>query len=230
VPFGRRLDLFAQGNVPLRGDAVSTPDAFSHALHTANIWLADVSKALGTDDRHHAQRVLRAWLHVLRDRLSVESAAKFAAQLPELLRGIYYSGWEPHRAPITYRTDQFTFRFAAEAGIPAAQVGATAAAVTAALGKHLSPGQLSEALAEFPADLRTILTDELPPVAHAAPADELDRRVHRLEDQLNGLTQAVRALAHGLDNAQLTGFDPTHSARAARLADEILLATTHLAA
>jgi uncharacterized protein (DUF2267 family) len=208
---------------------MSTPDAFSHAVHTANIWLADVSKALDSEDRHHTQRVLRAWLHIMRDRLSVESAAKFAAQLPELLRGIYYSGWEPHRAPITYRADQFVHRFAAEAGIPVAQAGTTAAAVTSALGKHLSGGQLSEALAEFPADLRAILTDGYAATPQPTAAEGLEHRVLRLEDHVGNLTEALRALAHGLDNAQLTGFDPTHAARAARLADD-LLATTHAGA
>ncbi len=206
---------------------MSTPDAFSHAVNTANVWLSDVSRALGTEDRHYAQRVLRAWLHVVRDRLSVESAAKFAAQLPELLRGVYYNGWEPHRVPITYQVDQFVLRFAAEAGIPSTQVSAAAAAVTSALGRHLSAGQLPEALASFPADLRSILTQGQTEAPQPAPTHVLEERVLRMEGQVGSLTEALRALTHGLDNAQLTGFDPTHAARAARLADEILLTAAH---
>ena len=37
----------------------------------------------------YAYRVLRAVLHALRDRVTVDVAAKFAAQLPTLLRGVY---------------------------------------------------------------------------------------------------------------------------------------------
>ena len=58
------------------------------SIGKANAWLADIDAGFGTSDRHLAYRVLRAWLHCLRDRLSVEVAAHFAAQLPELLRGL----------------------------------------------------------------------------------------------------------------------------------------------
>jgi uncharacterized protein (DUF2267 family) len=45
-------------------------DAFDHMMHTAHAWLADVAAAFGTEDRRFAYRVLRAWLHTLRDRLT----------------------------------------------------------------------------------------------------------------------------------------------------------------
>jgi len=63
------------------------------SIDKGNNWLADIDAGFGTSDRHFAYRVLRAWLHCLRDRLSVEVAAHFAAQLPELLRGVFFDGW-----------------------------------------------------------------------------------------------------------------------------------------
>lgn len=62
------------------------------SIERVNTWLADIDAGFGTSDRHLAYRVLRAWLHCLRDRLSVEVAAHFAAQLPELLRGTFFDG------------------------------------------------------------------------------------------------------------------------------------------
>ncbi|MFI8891646.1 DUF2267 domain-containing protein [Streptomyces paradoxus] len=35
-------------------------------------------------------------LHPLRDRLPVETAVQFGAQLPTLVRGVYYDGWRPY--------------------------------------------------------------------------------------------------------------------------------------
>jgi uncharacterized protein (DUF2267 family) len=35
----------------------------------------------------------------LRDRLTVEEAVDLRAQLPLIIRGIYYERWQPHRVP-----------------------------------------------------------------------------------------------------------------------------------
>ena len=210
-------------------------DPFNHALHTANTWLADVGAGLGTRDRRYTYSVVRAWLHILRDRLTVDAAAKFGAQLPELLRGVYYDGWEPNKAPVKYHVDQYVERFAAQAGIPAVQVPTTAATITGVIADRMSPGQVSETLAELPTDLRATMTGTgtgsgSGPVRRAAtsvtpPAPTHDR-MDRLEDQINSLTEAVRALARGVEGGQLagSGVNVADIGRAARFADEILIA------
>jgi uncharacterized protein (DUF2267 family) len=62
------------------------------SIDKTNTWLAEIASEFGTEDRRLAYRVTRAWLHELRDRLPVPIAANFAAQLPELLRGVFYDG------------------------------------------------------------------------------------------------------------------------------------------
>ena len=61
--------------------------SLDRSIGKSNAWLAGIEEGFGTHDRRLAYRVVRAWLHSLRDRLTVEVAAHFAAQLPELLRG-----------------------------------------------------------------------------------------------------------------------------------------------
>jgi uncharacterized protein (DUF2267 family) len=61
-----------------------------HSIDKTNAWLAEIAAEFGTEDRQFAYRVTRTWLHALRDRLPVQVAANFAAQLPELLRGVFY--------------------------------------------------------------------------------------------------------------------------------------------
>ena len=47
-------------------------------------------------------------LHALRDRLTVDEASHLGAQLPMLVRGIYYEGWKPAATPHRERTlDEF---------------------------------------------------------------------------------------------------------------------------
>lgn len=205
-------------------------DNFHHAVHTANKWLADVAAAFGTGDRRYAYRVLRAWLHTLRDRLTVESTAKFSSQLPELLRGMYYDGWEPHKVPIKYGPDEYVRRFAYEARVPIDEVRPAAATVAAAISAHLSPGQLEEALKQLPEVLRTTIAGPAPaapePARAAGPAarpeESVSDRLAALEGQVSTVADALRTLAEGLEESPLTGVGDTH-ARAARLAAEILM-------
>jgi len=130
---------------------------FEHAIHTANIWLKAVAEALETEDRHFANRALRTWLHMLRDRLTIDAAAHFAAQLPELLRGVYYDGWDPSNVPVKYDREAFVSRFVHEAKVTAEEVPGIVSAVTSAVRQHFSPGQLETALQQLPHDVRTLL-------------------------------------------------------------------------
>jgi len=59
-------------------------------------------RSSGTQDKRYAYRALRAVMHAIRDRLTVDETAQLAAQLPELIRGIYYEGWDPSRTPASY--------------------------------------------------------------------------------------------------------------------------------
>lgn len=131
---------------------------FDHAVQTASTWVHDISREFDTDDRHFAYRVLRAWLHALRDRLPVETAAHFAAQLPELLRDVYYEGWNPNAVPEKYDAQEYVSRFAREANISVADVHRAAPAVMTAVLRHLSPGQVDKVLDRLPEDIRALLS------------------------------------------------------------------------
>ncbi|GAB3848917.1 DUF2267 domain-containing protein [Dactylosporangium cerinum] len=208
---------------------------FDRAVHTSNTWLTDVATALDTDDIRFAHRVLRAWLHALRDRLTVDSAAKFGAQLPELLRGIYYDGWVPSKAPIKYGSDEFSLRFAEEARIATKDVRGAISATTRALADHLSPGLMTETLAQLPAHVRALLTGPVTAQTGTAPTASATRpaevpstppeRFAHLEDQVSTLTEALQTLARSLENSRMRGLDTDSVARAARLADEIIMAS-----
>ncbi|EQD85005.1 hypothetical protein N599_17185 [Saccharopolyspora erythraea D] len=131
---------------------------FEHAVQTASAWVHDVGREFDTDDRHFAYRVLRTWLQTLRDRLPVETAAHFAAQLPELLRGVYYEGWNPSAVPEKYDAQEYVSRFAVSANISVQDVHRAAPAVTAVALRHLSPGQVDKVLDRLPEEIRALLS------------------------------------------------------------------------
>src|SRR5262245_9160512 len=74
-------------------------EVFDTTVNQTNSWLNEVLEVAGWRDRHKAYLAMRATLHALRDRLTVEEVAQLAAQLPMLMRGFYYEGWDPTRKP-----------------------------------------------------------------------------------------------------------------------------------
>lgn len=132
-------------------------DSLDRSIEKTNAWLGDVAASFGTEDRRLAYRVTRSWLHTLRDRLPVPIAAHVAAQLPELLRGVFYEGWNPSKVPIKYSKEEYIARFARDAQIHHTEVPRAGRLVTSAFGRHLSAGALNEALGALPADIRNLV-------------------------------------------------------------------------
>lgn len=69
-------------------------------------WLKDVQRSLQLKNEQDAYVALRSVLHVLRDRLTPEEAVDLGAQLPALLRGIYYEGWRLSKKPLKTRSQK----------------------------------------------------------------------------------------------------------------------------
>ena len=65
-------------------------EVFDSMIHKTNVWLKDLMEILDCPDRHQAYLALRATLHALRNRLTIEETAQLAAQLPMLIRGFYH--------------------------------------------------------------------------------------------------------------------------------------------
>jgi uncharacterized protein (DUF2267 family) len=61
---------------------------FDTTLSRTNAWLNDLMSVLGWQERQKAYLALRATLHALRDRLTVEEVAQFGAQLPMMIRHV----------------------------------------------------------------------------------------------------------------------------------------------
>ena len=110
-------------------------NTFDKTVQESNLWLKDVMERLDTRDRHHAYSTLRAVLHALRDRIGPESPAHLGAQLPMLLRGLFYEGWDPTGKPS--KAPAFLAHIAKE--LPRAAEGEVEQGVTAVfdvLSKH----------------------------------------------------------------------------------------------
>jgi len=79
-------------------------DVFDKTVQEAYEWIHEVMEETGLDDRHYALQALRGVLHAVRDELTTDQNAHLSAQLPTLLRGLYYEGWDPSRTPAADRS------------------------------------------------------------------------------------------------------------------------------
>ncbi|KAB0266261.1 DUF2267 domain-containing protein [Microvirga brassicacearum] len=73
-------------------------DVVDKTLQATNLWLKEISDELGPD-RKVAWKVLSVVLHKLRDRIPVELSTHLGAELPLLVRGVYYDQFEPAKQP-----------------------------------------------------------------------------------------------------------------------------------
>ncbi len=145
-------------------------DVFDRAVQRANEWLIDLAEELGKDDdRPYAYRVLRTYLHIVRDRVTPEQAVDFASQLPLLLCGVFYDGWHPTTTPATYR-DAATFLDRLVDGAQLAgptEASIVAEATTRMLRRRMAASQVDELLDALPEAIRRVLQPR-PPAAQAA--------------------------------------------------------------
>ncbi len=136
-------------------------DVIDRSVEKAHVWINDMGKELGEKDSQAAYRALRACLHAIRDRLTVDEAAQLAAQMPLLIRGIYYENWRPSATPVRYRDlDAFLARISEEAHL----AGETEASYVASAGarvlhRHISEGEMDDVAAVFPEGLKAIVSD-----------------------------------------------------------------------
>lgn len=118
---------------------------FDHANEKANVWINDMMRELGTHDPRQAYHALCASLHVLRDRMRVDEAAQLSAQLPLLVRGLFYEGWRPASPPVhVRRPDELLALVDQELGDGQSIDPERAFAATLeVLRKHVSAGELA---------------------------------------------------------------------------------------
>lgn len=140
---------------------------FDRTIQDTNHWLAQIGEEVD-GDRQEAYHALRAVLFALRDRVPTDLAAALGAQLPVLIRGIYYEGYDPSSTPLTYRTlDEWEDEVEAaylhpKGGDPEAMT----TAVFRLLRDNLSEGLVEKIFTALPEDVRELWPRVEEEVAH----------------------------------------------------------------
>ena len=120
--------------------------------------IKNVAQQMGSTDMERSYMILRAVLHATRDRLIPDEAVQFGAQLPTLVRGVYYEGWHPHDKPDKYRhKSDFLAEIRREVPkLDEPQLERAATAVFETLEQQMPGGELRQVRQSLPEELREL--------------------------------------------------------------------------
>ena len=132
--------------------------AFDTTIQETNLWLKDLMTRLGTEDSHRACAILRATLHALRDRIGPENATHLGAQLPMLLRGLYYEGWRLSKTPTKERHEPQFIAHVHDMVVDQdeAEVRLGICATLDLLSARIDPGEATKLVMIFPKEMRDL--------------------------------------------------------------------------
>jgi uncharacterized protein (DUF2267 family) len=145
-------------------------EVFDRTFETTHVWLNEICSDLGPD-KQVAWKVLSTVLHKLRDRLSINLAAHLGAQLPLLIRGVYYDQFEPGRMTGMSRSREDFVGEVAEWLSDTRPVDPEEAirSVFRVLSRHISEGQVNKVRDALPKSLRQMWESAEDPTLNAEP-------------------------------------------------------------
>jgi len=133
-------------------------ESIDHTVQLTHVWINELDERLGWNDKHHAYGLLRSVLQALRDWVPVNQAANFGAQLPELIRGVYYDQWQPAATPAKDRhRDAFMARI--DRSFTNGRILVAPEAVSTVLlflSSKMTAGAIEHIRHELPADVRAM--------------------------------------------------------------------------
>lgn len=131
-------------------------------------FVKDVAIELHTTDDHAAIRIMTSVLHTIRDILTVQESLHLISQLPMYIKGIYVSEWRvgdkkkikdisefierlllqnTRTGPLDFGNDEKALK--------------NVRGVFRTLRKHVTPGEIDDVIAQFPAELKDLWLDEV---------------------------------------------------------------------
>lgn len=140
-----------------RDTQMTVPSSISHSVQQTQEWLKALCEAGSYSGEAEAFAALRAVLHQLRDRLTPTEAVDLAAQLPMIVRGVYYEGWQPLRTPEKVRTrEDFLAGVRGKLGPhPISPENATRD-VFSLLAQAIDSGEIADVISQMPAEIKEL--------------------------------------------------------------------------
>lgn len=131
---------------------------FGASLETTREWIEELMQTMQTDEAQ-ACRAFRAVTQELRNHLTLAETADLSAQLPLLLRGVFYDGWTPSKVRQRNRSKEKFLQKVSDRlprATPIGQVEKMVREVFMFLDRKVSPGEIRHVVGSLPKDLQPL--------------------------------------------------------------------------
>lgn len=133
-------------------------EVIDHTVQLTHEWVNELTERLDWANHRDALRLLRLTLAGIRDHVGHEQAAQFAAQLPLLIRGMFYEGWKPSATPLKdRRRESFIEAIESHVGEVTDYRGPEdISTVLEFINGHVSEGEVADVRAGLPGPIRDL--------------------------------------------------------------------------
>ncbi|UWQ14241.1 DUF2267 domain-containing protein [Aliiroseovarius sp. M344] len=133
-------------------------EVIDRTVHLTHEWINELTERLDWTSAHDALRLMRATLTAVRDHISHEEAAQLSAQMPLLIRGMFFEGWQPAQTPMRDRNvDHFISRIETTFGASTEYRGPEdITTVFKLLNARISDGEVKDVRGALPEAIRSL--------------------------------------------------------------------------
>jgi len=130
--------------------------SLDRSIQSSIEWLNDIKEELKWKDDERVYAATKVTLQTLRDRMIVDETFELAAQMPLLLKGIFFDGYDPSGKPLTIRSREELFneiqdRFDKAEGLSGEVI---TRAVLKVLYRRVGEGEMDDIKDNMPADIQ----------------------------------------------------------------------------
>jgi len=131
---------------------------FDKTIQKSQLWIEEIEKNIENGSENRAYLALRTVLHSLRNRLQINEAIHLGAELPMLIRGLYFEGWDPREKPSRDKDQRDFFKyfrsyFSEESD---EEITKMIKAVFKVLDDKISQGEIKDVRENLPSHIRKI--------------------------------------------------------------------------
>lgn len=136
---------------------------FAPNINEAFKWIESVANQLGVWERKDiAWKVLREVMHMIRDRITIQEVFHLSAQLPLLIRGMYFEGYTISGKPDKFHVNEIETRLRRVLrGTPKLKPQDAFGAVVMTIHSFISEGELDDICDTLPKDIKDYWEESL---------------------------------------------------------------------